>query len=58
MSGPIRVLLADDHAIVREGVRGMLDAEPDIAVVADASRPLCSKSQNWSAFAAPGSRAA
>ncbi|WP_454294844.1 response regulator [Salana multivorans] len=37
MSGPIRVLLADDHAIVREGVRGMLDAEPDIAVVADAS---------------------
>ncbi|MCB0763255.1 MAG: response regulator transcription factor, partial [Flavobacteriales bacterium] len=33
----IRVLLADDHAIVREGVRGMLDAEPDIAVVADAS---------------------
>ncbi|MFT4296588.1 MAG: response regulator transcription factor [Micropruina sp.] len=37
MSRPIRVLLADDHAIVREGVRGMLDAEPDIEVVADAS---------------------
>ncbi|NYE69959.1 response regulator transcription factor [Microlunatus parietis] len=37
MSGPIRVLLADDHAIVREGVRGMLEAEPDITVVAEAS---------------------
>lgn len=37
MTGPIRVLLADDHAIVREGVRAMLDAEPDITVVAEAS---------------------
>lgn len=37
VNGPIRVLLADDHSIVREGVRGMLEAEPDIIVVAEAS---------------------
>ncbi len=32
----IRVLLADDHAIVREGVRLILSAEPDIEVVGEA----------------------
>jgi DNA-binding NarL/FixJ family response regulator len=33
----IRVLLADDHPVVREGLRGMLDAEPDIEVVGEAA---------------------
>ncbi|MFE3371577.1 response regulator [Streptomyces sp. NPDC059173] len=33
----IRVLLADDHPVVREGLRGMLDAEPDLTVVGEAS---------------------
>jgi DNA-binding NarL/FixJ family response regulator len=32
----IRVLLADDEALVREGLRLMLDAQPDISVVAEA----------------------
>ncbi len=32
----IRVLLADDHAIVRQGVKLILMAEPDIEVVAEA----------------------
>ena len=32
----IRVLLADDHAIVRSGVRALLATEPDIEVVSEA----------------------
>jgi DNA-binding NarL/FixJ family response regulator len=31
-----RVLLADDHAVVRKGLRLVLDAEPDLVVVAEA----------------------
>ena len=30
------VLVADDHAVVRHGVRGILDAQPDFEVVAEA----------------------
>lgn len=33
----IRVLIADDHALVREGIRHVLDAEPGITVVAEAA---------------------
>jgi DNA-binding NarL/FixJ family response regulator len=36
MSQPIRVVLADDHAVVRKGIREFLEAEEDIAVVAEA----------------------
>jgi DNA-binding NarL/FixJ family response regulator len=32
-----RILLADDHAVVRKGLRMILDAEPDLEVVAEAS---------------------
>lgn len=32
----IRVLIADDHAIVRSGVRLLLQAEPDIEVIGEA----------------------
>jgi DNA-binding NarL/FixJ family response regulator len=31
-----RILLADDHAVVRHGLRMVLDAEPDLEVVAEA----------------------
>jgi DNA-binding NarL/FixJ family response regulator len=32
-----RILLADDHALVRRGLRLILDAEPDLMVVAEAA---------------------
>src|SRR5438105_7119506 len=33
----IRVLLADDHAVLRAGLRALLKAEPDIEVVGEAA---------------------
>ena len=33
--GAARILLADDHALVRQGVRLILDAQPDLTVVAE-----------------------
>jgi DNA-binding NarL/FixJ family response regulator len=35
-----RILLADDHAVVRRGLRLVLDAEPDLEVVAEAADGL------------------
>jgi DNA-binding NarL/FixJ family response regulator len=32
-----RILLADDHAVVRQGLRFVLDAQPDLQVVAEAA---------------------
>lgn len=34
--GPIRVLIADDHTIVRRGIRALLSTKPDLAVVGEA----------------------
>lgn len=34
--GKIKVLIADDHAVVREGTRQILEQEPDLEVVAEA----------------------
>ncbi|HVV71170.1 MAG TPA: DNA-binding response regulator, partial [Verrucomicrobiae bacterium] len=34
---PISVLLADDHTVVRQGLRALLSAEQDIEVVGEAS---------------------
>lgn len=36
MPAKTRILLADDHALVRRGVRLILDGEPDLEVVAEA----------------------
>src|SRR5260370_14538913 len=33
----IRILLADDHAIFREGLRNLLDADDDVTIVGEAS---------------------
>lgn len=37
MTKPITVLIADDHEVVRQGVRAFLDAQPDLTVVAEAA---------------------
>lgn len=34
---PIRLMIVDDHPVVRDGLRGMLDADPDLEVVGEAS---------------------
>ncbi len=36
-SSPTRVLLADDHAVLRSGLRLLLENEPDIRIVGEAS---------------------
>ncbi|MET9894666.1 response regulator transcription factor [Streptomyces sp. NPDC006465] len=33
---PVRILLCDDHAVVRAGLRALLDSAPDIEVVGEA----------------------
>ena len=37
MTSPIRILLADDHSVLREGLVALLDSEPDIVVVGQAA---------------------
>ncbi|MEU8117986.1 response regulator transcription factor [Spirillospora sp. NPDC049024] len=37
MSGPIRILLVDDHPVVRSGIRAMLADQPDFVLVGEAA---------------------
>ena len=36
-AGPIRVVIADDHAVVRDGLRALVAAQPGLAVVGEAA---------------------
>lgn len=36
MSGSIRILVADDHTVIRRGIVGLLNAQPDMEVVGEA----------------------
>ncbi len=36
-SGPIRILTVDDHALLREGIAALVNAESDMKLVAEAS---------------------
>ena len=40
MKKPIRVLIADDHLVVRVGLKEMLDGEPDFEVVGEAANGM------------------
>jgi len=42
-SSPIRVILADDHAVVRAGIRQFLEQADDIAVIAEADDGAAAK---------------
>lgn len=46
---PIQILLADDHAIVREGYRALLQKQPNLTVIADA-RDAAEAYQNYKTF--------
>lgn len=37
MKDRIRLLIADDHPVVRDGLKGMLAAEPDLSVIGEAA---------------------
>lgn len=39
MSTPVRILLVDDHPVVRAGLRAVLELQPDIEVVAETGSP-------------------
>ncbi|WAC64037.1 response regulator transcription factor [Pseudoxanthomonas sp. SL93] len=36
MTDTIRILLVDDHAVVREGLRGLLEQQPDMVIIGEA----------------------
>jgi DNA-binding NarL/FixJ family response regulator len=37
VASPIRVMIVDDHPIIRDGLKAILSAKPDLLVVAEAS---------------------
>ena len=48
----IRILLADDHTVVRRGIRMVLESAPDLDVVAEASDGIassgrCGRTSTW-----------
>jgi two-component system response regulator DevR len=38
-AGPVRILVVDDHTIVRQGLRSILELEPDFTVIGEAANP-------------------
>jgi DNA-binding NarL/FixJ family response regulator len=40
MDGPVKVLVVDDHFVTREGLRRLLEDQPDIVVLGDTGDPV------------------
>jgi NarL family two-component system response regulator LiaR len=40
MTAPLRIVIADDHLVVRRGLRALLDTEPGLLVVGEAANGL------------------
>ena len=40
VNGPLRIMLVEDHETVREGLRLLIDHQPDMTVVAEAIRVM------------------
>ena len=38
--GPIRVVLAEDHATVRQGLKMLIDGQPDMVVIGEAGEAV------------------
>ena len=36
-TSPARILIADDHVFIREGIQAMLESEPDLEVIGEAT---------------------
>ena len=43
----LRDLLADDHAVVREGLKALIDAQPGMQVVGEAGDGLEAYEASW-----------
>lgn len=50
-TGPLRILLVDDHAVVRAGLRNLINDEPGLRVVAEAA--TCAEALNLAADSRP-----
>jgi two-component system, NarL family, response regulator LiaR len=37
MESPIKILIADDHPLIRQGLRGVIEAQPDMELVGEVS---------------------
>jgi len=48
-ASPIRILVADDHPIVREGVASLVGGQPDMRVVGESSNGRDSRRSSGSA---------
>jgi NarL family two-component system response regulator LiaR len=36
-TSPARILIADDHVLIRDGIQAMLESEPDLEVIGEAT---------------------